>query len=184
MARRAESACLLNKVRLSTMIKQKEKTLKDVYVKFKCKDLDDLIEIYTIEDQKLMHASAWDYSNSRLVPNRIMAEIESINLDTITDEYERERLPDLLWFWYHHAISCALWRYGDKVMAFEYSKKALSVQSNKHPNKITKLLHLLIQDDIEGALEWVKTVKDEPEKTSAEYYIDLYKKGNFFRPQV
>ena len=66
MAQRAESACLLNKVILSTMIKQKEKTLMDVYVKFKCRDLDDLIEIYTIEDQKLMHASAWDYCNSRL----------------------------------------------------------------------------------------------------------------------
>ena len=82
--------------------------------------------------------------------------------------------------WHHHAIGCALWQHGDKKAAIKYSKIALNLQSDNHPNKITQLLYFLVRDEIESAKKWAKFITEEPDKTTAQYNIELYKKGDFF----
>jgi len=86
--------------------------------------------------------------------------------------------------WYHHATSCALWKYGDKKSAIKYSEVTLDLQPDNHPNKITQLLYFLVRDEIGNAEKWAKSITEESEKTTTQYNIELYKKGDFFKIQV
>lgn len=165
------------------MIEDKKNTLNDIYVQFSCADMYELIQKYNSADQELMYSGSWDYKNKELLLNQIKVAIERVDFERITDSYEKEWYPHFLWLWYHHAITCALWKYGDKKSAQEFSEKALSFQSKNHPNKITRLLHLLTVDDIDGALKWAETITTEPEKSTARYDIALYKKKTFFDSQ-
>lgn len=157
--------------------------LKDVYEMFSCDDPGELLDLYESEDQKLMYADAWDYKNETLLTNRIKNAIEQAGYDAISDEKERHWISNILWLWYHHAISCALWQYADKDAALEFSARALAMQSEDHPNKITRLLYLLIRDRLEEAEAWLMTITTEPEKSTAQYSVDLYRNGDFFKPQ-
>lgn len=148
---------------------------------FSCTEMFELIEKNNKADQKLMYADEWDYKDTGQLPNKIREALEKVDVATITDPYEKEWYPHILWLWYHHAISCALWKHGNKNDALEYSEKALSIQPKDHPNKITKLLYLLIREDLEEAEKWAKTIETEPEKTTAQHDIDKYKNGNFFQ---
>ena len=126
----------------------------------------ELSNKYSEEDQKLMLSGSWDYNNPVLVVNRIKDILEGINPQELTEE-EREWMQEILWFWYHHAISCAIWKYKDKEKAKVYARKALELQPENHPNKITKLLSLLLEDKLEEARKWVEAIIEEPEKSTA-----------------
>lgn len=159
--------------------------LKDVYIRFSVNDPGELQDIYKKADQELMRAGQWDYANPGLVTNQIKEMIEKIGVNNINDEKEKKWIKMyILWMWYHHAITCALWKYGDKEAAIEYSKMAINLQHDDHPNKITRLLYFLVRDDLASAEKWQKTITEEPEKSTAEYSIKLYKKGDFFKPQT
>jgi hypothetical protein len=153
--------------------------LKDLYVQFSCNDPGELDVAYLKEDQRLMYATEWDYYNSSLVPNIIKNGIEKVGLNNIPDEKERRWIQEILWLWYHHAFSCAIYRYKDKKSALKYSRLALKFQPENHPNKITRLMYLLIRDKLREAKEWQKTITLEPEKSTAVSCIEDYKKGFF-----
>jgi len=157
--------------------------LKNVYAEFSVNDPGELDDIFMREDQKLMKESLWDYNNNDLITNKIKDMIEEVGVSSIKDEKERRWIKNILWMWYHHAISCALWKYGDKEMAKKYSSKALKMQNSDNPNKITRLLYLLIRDDINSAVWLVKKITENPEKTTAKHILKLYKKGDFYKPQ-
>jgi len=161
-----------------------QSALKDLYDYFSVNDPGELQELYMTEDQKLMKAVQWDYNNPKLVTNKIKNMIEEVEISNIPDKKEKQWIQNILWMWYHHAISCALWKYGDKKAAVRYSETALNLQSNDHPNKITKLLYLLVRSDLKGAKKWEVSITEEPEKTAARHLVGLYKSGNFFKPQV
>ena len=127
----------------------------------------ELSQKYAAEDQKLMTASAWDYKNPDLVINQVRAMLEPIKLTSLS-ERERTWVQEILWFWYHHAISCAIWRYHDKAAAQMYSEKALAYQDQNHPNRITRLLYLLVHDAEKEATEWAQAMEREPEKSTAQ----------------
>lgn len=158
--------------------------LKDVYYFFSVNDPGELRDLYDREDQKLMIAAEWDYKNPDLIPNKIKSKIEEINILNIPDEKEKKWIQNILWLWYHHAISCALWRHGDKEAALKYSETALLLQPRDHPNKITKLLYLLVREDLTEAKKWAAFITEEPEKTMAERIIREYEDGTFFTLQV
>ncbi|MCK4918398.1 MAG: hypothetical protein KAS02_01270, partial [Candidatus Pacebacteria bacterium] len=84
-------------------------------------------------------------------------------------------IRNILWSWYHHAISCAIWRYHNKKKAQEYSKKALEYQFGNHPNKITKLFYLLTHNKLREAEIWSDGIITEPEKTTAKYLVKEFK---------
>lgn len=153
--------------------------LKDAYVLLGARTPVELSNLYADEDQKLMHARAWDYNNSELVVNKVKRILESVDSETLTEDEQEWRL-EILWFWNHHAISCALWRYKDKGAAQEYAAKALEYQPLGHPNQITKLLDFLVNDRVEDAQKWAETISEEPEKSTARSLLEDYKEGRFF----
>ncbi|HEY4498531.1 MAG TPA: hypothetical protein VJH94_00535 [Candidatus Paceibacterota bacterium] len=156
-----------------------EKTpLKEAYLLLNVTEPEELSVRYTQEDQKLMKSNAWDYKNPALITNKINVILEGIN-PTLLSADERYWRQNILWFWNHHAISCAIWRYKDKGEAAEYSEKALSYQPPGHPNKITRLLYLLIRDQLTEAEKWSRTIVSEPEKTTALHLLSEYQRGFF-----
>src|SRR3989344_5826429 len=124
--------------------------LQDAYDLLGVDNALDLSKRYTEEDRKLMKSGQWDYDNADLITNKI------------------------LWFWYHHAISCAVNRYQDKKSAQEYSVKALEYLELSQPdpedrNQITYLLFLLVNDKFDEAKSWTdKIIKDYERKTAHE----------------
>ncbi len=158
--------------------------LKAVYEEFSRYDPYELDELNLAEDQRLMYADAWDYKNETLLPNKIKSAIERVGVETIPDPKEKWSIQNILWLWYHHAISCALWHYADKDAALEFSARALALQSKNNLNKITQLLYLLIRDKLEEAEAWAMTIITEPEQSTALYDMKLYKKGDFFKRQL
>lgn len=139
----------------------------------------ELSNLYTREDQKLMKSNSWDYANQDLVTNKIKNILEQVSESGLTDE-EKEWRREILWFWYHHAISCAIWRYQDKEAAKLYASKALEYQPTDHPNKISRLLYFLVNDQPEQAEEWLKTIRDESEKITGLKLLEEYRGHQFF----
>lgn len=133
--------------------------------------------LYTQEDQKLMKSQAWDYNNENLVINKVKNILENVDVEKLSSQ-EKEWRNEILWFWYHHAISCAIWRYKDKEKAKFYSSKALEFQDNH--NQITKLLYFLVNNKIDEAEKWASEISDEAEKETASSLIKEFKNGQFF----
>ena len=139
----------------------------------------ELSNLYSEEDQKLMKSRSWDYDNPDLVTNKVKGIIEIVDVNKLTEQ-EKDWRNEILWFWYHHAISCAIWRYKDKEKAKLYASKALEIQDRSHPNQITRLLDLLVNDKIQEAEKWASEINDEVEKETALSLIQEYKDGNIF----
>ncbi len=139
----------------------------------------ELSRLYTAEDQRLMKSSEWDYENPDLLTNKIKDILEPLDPRNLND-FENDIRGEILWFWYHHAISSAIWRQKDKEKAKEFAKKALEFQSEDHPNKITNLLYLLVHDQLAKAKDWAGAITKEPEKTTSNELIEEYIKGEFF----
>jgi len=157
--------------------------LKEAYLLLDAKSPVRLSNLYSEEDQKLMVTQAWDYDNPELVTNKIKEILESVDVSKLSEE-EKEWRNEILWFWYHHAISCAIWRYKDQRAAQEYSARALEFQSAGHPNQITKLFYFLTRDQLSEAEAWAQEIHEEPEKSTAADILDWYKKGEFYKEQI
>lgn len=156
--------------------------LKEAYLMLGAKSPLELSNLYSEEDQKLMDTHAWDYDNPELITNKIKVLLEQADISALNEE-EREWRNEILWFWYHHAISCAIWRYKDQKAAQEYSEHALEFQSTEHPNKITRLFYFLTHDQLDRAENWVAGIHEEPEKSTAADVVGWYKKGKFYKDQ-
>lgn len=154
-----------------------QNTIQEAYELLGAKTPLELSQRYTEEDQKLMKAGEWDYLNQDLIVNKVRNILENIDENKLTPA-EKEERKEILWFWYHHAVSCAIWRYKDKEKAVEYVNKALNFQPENHPNKITKLFSLLLEDKTEEVEDWIKTVSGD-EKEAADFLLSEYNKGNF-----
>ncbi|HEY4490187.1 MAG TPA: hypothetical protein VJC12_02945 [Candidatus Paceibacterota bacterium] len=153
--------------------------LRAAYVLLAAKTPLGLSHRYSEEDQKLMKDGSWDYNNPNLVVNKVKEILEAVDSATLTEE-EKEYWQEILWFWHHHAISCATWRYKDKEKAQFHAAKALEYQSENHPNTITKLLYLLINDKLEEAEEWASQIPIDLEKETADALVKEYKEKGFF----
>lgn len=153
--------------------------LRELYIQFSCNDPGELDDVYLQEDQRLMYALEWDYDNPSQVPNIIKDAIEKVGLENIPDKKERKWIQQIVWLWYHHAFSCAIYQYKDRKKALKYSRLALRYQPKNHPNKITKLMYLLLRDKGKEAREWQKKIQLEPEKSTAVSCFEDYRKGLF-----
>src|SRR5271166_6422555 len=103
---------------------QNESPLSEAYALVGARDIVELSEIYDREDQRLFKSGQWDYDNPDLLTNRIKAILAGVNPTKLT-ETEREWRQEMLWFWYHHAISCAIWKKKDKEKAKLYAGEAI-----------------------------------------------------------
>jgi hypothetical protein len=141
----------------------------------------ELSNLYSERDQELMKSYEWDYNNPELITNKIKNILETIDPESLTED-EKEWRQEIIWFWYHHAISCASRRYNDKEAAQRYAVKALEMQPEDHPNKITRLLFYLVHDRVEEAEEWIAALApDDEEKDTAESLLHDYKEIGFFK---
>jgi hypothetical protein len=153
--------------------------MREAYILLEAKTPLELSNLYSAEDQRLMKSHKWDYKNPDLLTNKIKDILESVEPQSLTEE-ELEWRNEILWFWYHHAISTAVALHKDVDAAKDFAYKALEYQSEGHPNKITRLLLLLLEDKLEEAEEWVKTIDpDSVEVETAQYLISTYKEGAF-----
>lgn len=151
--------------------------IKEAYFLLNARTPLELNNLYTAEDQKLMKSGSWDYNNSDLIINRVKTILEDSGEDGLTDEEKKWR-KEILWFWYHHAISCAVFLHKDKEAAKRYITKALEYKDADHPNKITDILGLLIEDRIVEAEELAE--KMDTDKQTAVELIQEYKKNGLF----
>lgn len=114
---------------------------------------------YSREDQKLMKSREWDPKNPLLITNRVKTILEQIDPNNLGED-DREWRSEILWFWYHHAVSCTSW-VTDRSLAQAYATKALTLQEEcqpkgfGQPNRITRLLWLLVHDRVDEAKEWM-----------------------------
>ena len=155
-------------------------TIQELYKFAGVSNIRELHKIYCEEDQRLMKSGDWDYDNPLLLTNFIRRELEwAPDAELLTDE-EDEWRKEILWFWHHHATSCAIWKKKDKPAAKMHVFTALFYQGINHPNKITRLLSLLVLDLPEGAIRWSQEITDEAEKETAASLIKEYQEGKFF----
>ncbi|MBP6942727.1 MAG: hypothetical protein KBB55_01640 [Candidatus Buchananbacteria bacterium] len=138
----------------------------------------ELSTLYTKADQELMKANAWEYDNPDLLVNKVKTILESVDTQTLTED-EQDWRQEILWLWYHHAISCAI-KHRDQSLAQEYAAKALQLQSVDHPNQITKILELLVNDKLEEAQAWADAI-NEDEKDTAIHLIEYFQERNPFK---
>lgn len=158
-------------------------SLAEAYVLLQASSPSELARKFIKEDQRLLEAQAWDYKSSELVLNKVKEIVESAITNGFTTGTKEgdDDLRTILWFWYHHAIGYAIWGYKDKMEALEFSSKALKYQTSDNPNKITRLLYLLVRDEEKDAAAWLETIVNEPDKTASLGIMKEYLDGNFFK---
>ncbi len=142
-------------------------------------DFRSLSRAYGEEDQRLMKTKAWDDSEPSLITNRIKMLLEGINPSDLS-ESDKIWWHEILWFWYHHATSIAIWKRKDRKLAQLYAGKALELQMPDHPNKITRLLHFLVHEKLKEAELWADQITESPERETAAATLQEYKNGEFF----
>ncbi|MFH1401416.1 MAG: hypothetical protein ABIG40_00355 [Parcubacteria group bacterium] len=134
--------------------------------------------VFTERDQEALKGRYWDYDDPQFICRQVVELIEQIPPKELTKK-EKFWFNEILWWWHHHAISCAVYYKKDKKRAKEEADIALSLQSLDHPNKITKLLYLLVNDKLQEAEVHTKTIIDEVEKDTARDTIEDYKSSEW-----
>ena len=137
----------------------------------------ELSNLYSKQENPSFISQEWDYDNPDQIQNKVKCILENVDESELTED-EREWREEILWFWYHHAISCANWK-KDKEKMKEFSQKALEYQGN-NPNILTRTMFLLAHDNIEEAEEWVQSKEGDDDHKTALEFIENYKKFGFF----
>ncbi len=146
--------------------------LYEVYLRLGAQSPLELSRNYTKLEQPLFIDGRWDYDDNAQEHNKIKVALESIGTAGLSDE-EIEWRNEILWFWYHHAISVAC-RKGDKEKQRQFSTKALEYQSN-NPNILTRTMYLLVHDKIDEAQIWVDAHASDADHETAEELLKHYK---------
>ena len=154
----------------------------EVCLKFGVADVKGLEALNRAVDQSLMRSDGWDYLDHTLQNNLLHRALLCVNKEQLTRD-ELWRVNQMIWLWYHHAISCAIWRHRDREAAQDFSLHAVVYQRriSNHPNKITRLLFLLVRDRFYEAEAWAKKIKSPRyERKTALKILEKYRRGEFF----
>lgn len=154
--------------------KQLDRVCKD----FGVEDVYELAELYRQRDQENILNQIYDITNDSLVHNAIKNALLSIGLSDLPDD-EQKMVKDILWLWFHHAATIALWQQHDLLLARTYCDTALLYLYPEHPNRITPMLGMLLHGDIDGAKKWAREEVGEIEREYADYLLAEYEKGTF-----
>lgn len=159
---------------------QQERLHQELFLKtcalFGVDNSTDLLKRFTQRDQDLMYSSKWDYKDHQEVINKAKLFLEKIDPKHLSNEDGSVR-QKILWLWYHHAISSAIWLYHDKKSARTFAEKAVEYQPANHPNRITRLFYFLTHNNIEEAETWARAITAEPEKSTAREIIKYFKEN-------
>ena len=115
------------------------------------KTVRELEQLCRGSDEQRMFSRTWNYEDDSW-DTRIVNDLIRVPRTKLTKD-EKWRVEQIIWMWYHHATGDAISRRGGREVALLYVEKALYYQSRipNHPNKITKLYHLLLLGKIEEA---------------------------------
>jgi hypothetical protein len=140
-----------------------------------------LSRAYTAEDQRLFKSGTWDPGDSGLLTNQVKVLLEVLNPEELNEE-DREWRQEILWFWYHHAVSYAIFKAKSRDQAKLYANRALVLQEGRnHPNQMTRLLWFLIHDRLTDARKWfARLPPNHDEHATGMHLIEEYVEGKFF----
>ena len=130
-------------------------TIRNILKEFNVRDVYDLSELHLAIDQQQIKTDTFKLHSKKNINNRIKNALETLDIRKIKNSDEQEVVKDILWLWYHHACTIAIWKKGDIKAGKRYCKKALSYLYEGHPNKMTWLIMLLLEGKIDEAKKWV-----------------------------
>lgn len=132
--------------------------------KYSVQTVAELAQLADDDDQRLMRSLEWDYEVDAL-HTQIVNDLKRVPRKELVGD-EKWQVEQVIWFWYHHATSCAIYRHNNRKKALNFVQKALQYQTRipDHENKVTLLLHLLLKGKLSEAKALVPTMhKDEIE---------------------
>ncbi len=153
--------------------------IEEAFALFEVADFFSLARAYSNEDQRLMKSDAWNDGDPSLLTNRLKTMLEAIDPAELSAKDVMWH-QEILWFWYHHAMSHANVRKGDIELAKAYAVKALELQGEDHPNKITRLYWFLLHQQLDEARVWALGI--DVDRDTAEWLIVDYEQNRFFKP--
>lgn len=160
-------------------VKISDSPIKEVYRILDVGNVDELYNAYLAEDQNIVASKHADYHDPSLKTNQIKNILETVDARKLSAREKNERRL-ILWLWYHHAISYAVWGERNKGRAKRYSSLALRHQPQNHSNRITRMLYLLVRDRLRDAKILLASITDATEKKTARELIQFYEKGGFW----
>lgn len=139
------------------------------------KDFKELHDAYVADDQALFKSGEWDPNDHTQLINRIKFLLLQVDPSDLKEDDCAWR-AEILWFYYHHGISYAM-RRRDRKLAIQYAECAMRYQWTNHPNKITRLLWLLLNDKVNAARKWAEQIPPELDRQTAFELIRDYERG-------
>jgi len=139
----------------------------------------ELSRAYVKAEQVLFKDRSWDYDDVNQVQNIIRGILESVDEANLLEE-EIEWRNEILWFWYHHAVSIAGWK-KDKEKQRNFSEKALQYQGD-NPNMLTRIMYLLVHDRIAEAEAWMISKAGDADQETALEMLKNYKQLGMLWP--
>ena len=169
---------------MNELLETRPKTLGDICAEHGVETTYQLDQFVTELDQALMKKQAWDYANPGFPNNVIVVDLERVDQRHFSP-IAKFWVNQIIWFWYHHAISCARGMYRSPTRALAFAEIALTYQDRLqpgHPNRITRLLYLLLSKKSHEARKWIDSGPpdwDIAERETAEYLMKEYMDGRF-----
>ena len=143
--------------------------------KYSVQSVKELAQLADDDDQRLMRSLEWDYEVDAL-HTQIVNDLKRVPRKELVGD-EKWQVEQVIWFWYHHATSCAIYRHDDRKKALYFIQKALRYQARipDHPNKVTLLLYLLLKGNFSKAKTLVPTMNEDEIETGREL-VEEWKK--------
>ena len=157
---------------------EKIKKLQDICYEFGVEDICELDRLNLEHDQRAIKEGLFDENDPDLLNNRIKDRLLKLDLETL-EKQEKQVVQDILWLWYHHATTVAIWRDKDLPKARDLCKRATEYLYPEHPNRITPMIQMLLHGKIEEAKKWNTDEVNEVEKEYADHLLNEYEKGTF-----
>jgi hypothetical protein len=163
---------------MDEQIHEAQAALNRICLKFKCADVYELNTLNLSSDQDLVRRNAFSLTDKTLINNQIKDDLLTINFQSLP-EHEMNVVKNILWLWFQHATTIAIWKERNLDLARELCTKAISYLYPSHPNKITYMIDMLLRDDVVGARRWLVSEVNDVEKEYGEYLLKEYEKGVF-----
>ncbi len=125
--------------------------IQQLYRKYCVRNVKALVELCRKADQARMKSLTWDYQTDSL-DTQIVNDLKTVTRAELKSD-ELWRVNQCIWMWFHHAVSCAIYKHKDSQKALNFVEKALRYQARieNHPNKITLLFSLLLKEKFREA---------------------------------
>ncbi len=114
-----------------------------------------------------------DWGAAQLQP--VVSQLEGIDISRLS-ENQQEDVHLILHMYHHHQISVAMFRDHDRRLAQSEYQQSIQHLTPDNPNRVTKCLGFIANDDVQGAREWIQIYEEDIAKGEVkEELVDLAK---------